>query len=73
MICMGKYSLVAYIVQIGMLQVVVRLAGRQEPASLPFVAMFAGVLIGTSALVEVVHWTRARSRGIDGLYRLGFA
>lgn len=70
---LGRYSLVSYIVQIAILQLLSRWIGRPEPASLAFIATLLGTLILTVALVEAVHWTRGKSTGMNVLYKAVFA
>ncbi|MBL9201295.1 MAG: hypothetical protein JNL39_12360 [Opitutaceae bacterium] len=69
----GQYSLVAYVAQIGLLQVLVRPLGRPDPDSWGALAMFGGTLIGMSLLVELAHWLRSRSALADHIYRVVFA
>lgn len=69
----GQYSLVAYVAQIGMLQVLVRPLGRPDPDSWEALVMFGGTFIGMSLLVEIAHWLRGRSAAMDRVYRLIFA
>lgn len=69
----GQYSLVAYVAQIGLLQVLVRPLGRPDPDSWEALVMFGGTLIGMSVLVELTHWLRGRAAALDRVYRLIFA
>ena len=69
---LGNYSLLAYIAQIGFLQIIVRWTGRLEPDSMAFLAFFLTALALTSLLVEIIHWCRNESRLVDGVYRLVF-
>ncbi|MBL9189556.1 MAG: hypothetical protein JNK23_18900 [Opitutaceae bacterium] len=69
----GQYSLVAYIGQIALLQLLVRPLGRPDPISWEALAMFGGTLVGMSLMVETSRWLRARSALADRAYKLVFA
>ena len=71
-VVLGNYSLLAYIAQIGFLQILVRWTGRFEPGSLAFAAFLLSVLILTSLAAEITHWSRERSGTVDGAYRFVF-
>ena len=70
---LGRYSLVSYILQIGILQVFVRWQGRPEPTSPGFLTLLFGTLLLTIAAVEMIEWSRRRSAGISLLYKAIFA
>lgn len=69
---LGHYSLWAYVVQIAILQVLSHLLGRPAPFSAPFYALMVGTLLLTAFSTEIIHWTRARVRAADYLYRMVF-
>jgi peptidoglycan/LPS O-acetylase OafA/YrhL len=73
MIRHGKYSLLAYIVQIGVLQILSRVLGRPEPVSLGSLTLFLATLLLMLGLTEITHWMRQRIRVLDAAYRLVFA
>jgi len=70
---LGQYSLVAYIVQIAILQVVLRIVGRQDPLSLELLAVFMVTLIVMTLLIEATHALRRRMPPFETLYRVFFA
>jgi hypothetical protein len=70
---LGQYSLVSYIVQIGLLQIFVRLLGRPELWSAEFLLFLFGTLSIMTLFVEAVEWARTRSLGVETLYRAVFA
>lgn len=70
---LGKYSLLAYILQIGFLQIFSHSFGRPEPDSPDFVILFGVTLLVTLLAAESTDWLRARSRTVDNAYRLVFA
>jgi hypothetical protein len=70
---LGSYSLLAYIVQIGFLQVLVRRFGRPDPDSVDFLLFFGATLLVTAVAAELARWMRTRSRFADQAYRLVFA
>jgi peptidoglycan/LPS O-acetylase OafA/YrhL len=73
LIVQGKYSLVAYIAQIGLLQVFSRLIVRPPPFSAAWFALFLGTLIAMAVLIEVVDWARRRSKLAETAYKAVFA
>lgn len=73
MIRHGKYSLLAYIVQIGVLQILSRVLGRPEPVSLGSLTLFLATLLLMIGLTELTHWARQRARVVDTAYKLVFA
>ena len=70
---LGRYSLISYIVQIGILQMLVRLLGRPDVWSMGFFALLFGTLILMTIIVESVEWARTRSFGVETLYKAVFA
>jgi len=70
---LGRYSLIAYIGQIGILQVLVRFMGRPEPFSPAFFLLLLGTLLLTILGVELVDWARSRSAAVGGVYKAVFA
>jgi uncharacterized membrane protein len=70
---LGQYSLVSYIVQIAILQVLVRLFGRPEPWSVEFFLLLFGTLALMTALIECVNRVRTRSAGVEAVYKAVFA
>jgi peptidoglycan/LPS O-acetylase OafA/YrhL len=70
---LGNYSLLAYIVQIAFLQIMVRLLGRPEPASLDFLLLFSATLLVTVLAAELTDWLRTCRPWVDRAYRLVFA
>lgn len=70
---LGRYSLVAYIGQIAILEIVSHETGHPEPVSLEMSVMFVATLVATCAGVELLHWLQIRSRGVSGLYKALFA
>jgi hypothetical protein len=70
---LGRYSLVSYIVQIAILQVLVRVVGRPDLWSLGFLGLFFGTLILMTIIVEAIEWARTRSFGVETVYKAVFA
>ena len=73
LLMLGRYSLVSYIVQIAILQVLVRFFGRPEPWSVAFFLLLCGTLAVMTALIECVDWLRTRSVGVETVYKAVFA
>lgn len=69
----GQYSLLAYIVQIGALQVLSRVLGRPDPVSVGSLALFGGALLVMFAANATTDWLRQRLAPADRLYRAVFA
>jgi len=69
----GQYSLLAYIVQIAVLQVLSRLLGRPDPLSAGSLALFAVTLFVMVFVNEATEWLRQRAQPVDKLYRAVFA
>jgi peptidoglycan/LPS O-acetylase OafA/YrhL len=70
---LGQYSLLAYIAQIAILQLLRRGLQGHFLTDLGRVAVFAGALAATVAVVELVIWLRAKSSAFDRVYRGIFA
>jgi hypothetical protein len=73
LIRLGQYSLIAYIVQIGILQVISSPLGRPAPLSLEYDLMFFTTLGLMTGVVELIHWVRSRSPGAERIYRIALA
>jgi hypothetical protein len=73
LLLVGKYSLLAYIVQIALLQVLTRLIGRIEPFTASFYLQMVGVGLLMFLMAETLDWARKRVVWIDASYRLIFA
>jgi hypothetical protein len=71
---LGRYSLVGYILQILLIQLLLRALGGQRLPVGPEIAAIGVVTLSTVfACCWMLEWMRARSRGIDGAYRLVFS
>jgi uncharacterized membrane protein YhaH (DUF805 family) len=70
---LGRYSLVAYIFQIAVLQAYGRFHRAYDPGSLAFVTEMLALLFLMVATIEALEWLRMRSRAADGAYRAVFA
>jgi hypothetical protein len=70
---LGRYSLLAYIAQIVVLQLLVRLLHAVQVQGWKLTISFLGALLLTQFAVEIVEWGRTRSKTADGLYRTMFA
>lgn len=66
---LGKYSLLAYIIQIVILQLIMRLAGRPAPGSSPFWMELFGTLALMTLTIIGIDWLRERSRLADSAYK----
>ena len=73
LLIVGKYSLLAYIVQIAVLQVLTRMIGRLEPFTVPFYLQMAGVGLLMILMAEGLQWARGRTAWVDAPYRFIFA
>ena len=73
LLIVGKYSLLAYIVQIAVLQVLTRLIGRLDPFTVPFYLQMAGVGLLMILMAEGLQWARSRAGWVDASYRFIFA
>jgi hypothetical protein len=71
---LGRYSLVGYILQILLIQILLRaLGGERLPVGPELAAIAAATLLAVFATCAVLEWVRGRSRGIDGAYRFVFS
>jgi hypothetical protein len=73
LLVVGKYSLLAYIFQIAVLQVLTRSFGRLEPFTISFFLQMLGVGVAMLLMAESLQWVRKRSVWIDASYRFVFA
>ena len=71
-VLLGRYSLFGYIVQLGVLQVIVRMYG---PFRTPLAVVLLAVvtLAAMWAMTRMTHWLRAKARFVDLTYRAAFA
>ena len=72
MILFGQYSLVAYLVQIAVLQMIVKVAGIKPKSVSAFFGDFVYRRL-TFLFIIIIHALRQRSRLIDSLYKAVFA
>ncbi len=72
-ILLGKYSLVGYIVQIAVLQILSRGLRSVNLGLAARGGCFVAAIVLTIASVEVLHRARAKSAAVDGMYRAVFA
>jgi hypothetical protein len=72
LLTLGRYSLIAYIGQIAILQVLSRVSGRPEPWSWQFFLLLLATLALTSLGIEIVAWMR-RFSVADRAYKFAFA
>jgi peptidoglycan/LPS O-acetylase OafA/YrhL len=70
---LGKYSLLGYISQIGILQVLSAGFHRLSLGASTYPISFAAAFALTIASVELVDYARARSTSVDRLYKVVFA
>jgi peptidoglycan/LPS O-acetylase OafA/YrhL len=70
---LGQYSLMAYIVQIGILQTLSRFVGRPNPLSFDALSLFLGTLLLMTMIVEATNWARNRSPKAERFYKAVFA
>jgi hypothetical protein len=73
LLIVGRYSLLAYIVQIAVLQVLTRMIGRLDPFTAPFYLQMAGVGLLMILMAEGLQWARSRAVWVDAPYRFIFA
>ncbi len=73
LVMMGRYSLLAYIAQIAVIQVSVRLFGRLQPFSGLFFLQVLGVLLLMVVIAEVLEAIRGKVEWLDASYRAVFA
>jgi len=72
-IVLGQYSLPAYILQIAILQVILRLVGRPDPWSSAFYLWMLVTTVVMTLLIEALASVRRVSSPADRIYRLIFA
>jgi hypothetical protein len=73
LLVLGQYSLLAYILQIAVLQILTRLFGRVEPFTVAFFLQMLGVLLLMIIIAEGLGWARMKSTWVDASYRAIFA
>src|SRR6266487_789835 len=73
LLVLGKYSLLAYILQIAVLQILTRLFGRVEPFTVAFFLQMLGVLLLMIIIAESLGWARRKSTWADASYGAIFA
>jgi hypothetical protein len=73
LLILGHYSLLAYILQIAVLQILARFVGRMEPFSVSFFLQMLGVLLLMLIIAESLGWARTKSTWVDASYRAIFA
>jgi len=73
LVTLGKYSLIAYIVQIGLLQVLTRFFGRLQPYGQWFFLQMVAIALVMSVIAEGLEWARTKMKWVDVSYRLMFA
>lgn len=72
-ILLGKYSLLGYICQIGILQILSAGFHRIDLGFIGLIVSFVAAVVLTALSVEVVDRARARTASVDRLYKLVFA
>jgi hypothetical protein len=72
-ILLGKYSLIGYIAQIVILQVLFKASHTMDLGWIGRAACLLAAAVLTLFSVEVLHRMRGKSPAIDGLYRAVFA
>lgn len=71
---LGRYSLVGYITQIVLIQLLLRaLGGERLPIGAELAAVGIATLVTVATACRLLEWLRSRSRGVDGAYRLVFS
>jgi peptidoglycan/LPS O-acetylase OafA/YrhL len=71
-VLLGRYSLLGYILQLGIIQVTVRVFGPFE-TPLAVVILAVVTLAATWAVTLLIHWLRPKARFVDLTYRAAFA
>ncbi|MBC7925220.1 MAG: DUF1624 domain-containing protein [Bryobacteraceae bacterium] len=71
-VLLGRYSLFGYIMQLGILQVIVRIVGPFE-TPLAVLVLTMVTLAATWAVTLLLHWLRAKARVVDLTYKAAFA
>jgi hypothetical protein len=72
LIRIGQYSLISYITQIALLQILSRFIGRPQLISLDALLLFSATLLFTVVAAEALKWLRERSVSIDTAYKVVF-
>jgi peptidoglycan/LPS O-acetylase OafA/YrhL len=67
---LGQYSLLAYIVQIAVLQALSRFVGRPDPLSAAAIVLFGLTLVITMLTVEFTFWLRSHFNLVDRTYKI---
>jgi len=71
---LGRYSLVGYIMQIVLIQLLLRaLGGERLPMGAELASIGIATLIAVATTCRVLEWLRSRSPGVDGAYRSVFS
>lgn len=71
---LGRYSLVGYIMQIVLIQLLLRaLGGERLPIGAELAAVGITTLTAVAGTCRLLEWLRSRSRGVDGAYRFVFS
>ena len=70
---LGQYSLIAYVLQIAVLQVGSRFISRPAPGSVNFWLMLVGTTLAMGIAIEATSWARSRSNWVDRGYRSIFS
>ena len=70
---LGQYSLLAYVAQIAILQLLVRAMQRLGPDAAKYILSLGAALVLTILAVEATGWARRRWLFADRLYRVVFA
>jgi peptidoglycan/LPS O-acetylase OafA/YrhL len=71
-VLLGRYSLLGYILQLGIIQVTVRVFGPFE-TPLAVVILAVVTLAATWAVTLLIHWLRPKARFVDLTYKAAFA
>ena len=71
-VLLGRYSLFGYIIQLGIIQVIVRVFGPFE-TPLAVLILTVVALAATWAVTLVIHRLRAKARFVDLTYKAAFA
>ena len=71
-VLLGRYSLLGYILQLGIIQVTVRVFGPFE-TPIAVVILAVVTLAATWAVTFLIHWLRPKARFVDLTYKAAFA
>jgi hypothetical protein len=72
-ILLGKYSLLGYIAQIAILQVLRRIAWIGQNGVVVLVGSLVGAVLLCVMTVVLVDWARGKSKAVDQMYQIVFA